>query len=91
MITTPIFTRLLTTQEYGEFNVFNSWLSIVTVFVTLNLYNGVFTRGLVKYEEDRDRYASALQGMCTLCILIGFAMDEIKVMITSALYLKSTR
>ena len=43
MITTPIFTRLLTTQEYGEFNVFNSWLSIVTVFVTLNLYNGVFT------------------------------------------------
>lgn len=60
MITTPIFTRLLTTQEYGEFNVFNSWLSIVTVFVTLNLYNGVFTRGLVKYEEDRDRYASAL-------------------------------
>lgn len=45
MITTPIFTRLLTTQEYGEFNVFNSWLSIVTVFVTLNLYNGVFTRG----------------------------------------------
>ena len=74
MITTPIFTRLLTTQEYGEFNVFNSWLSIVTVFVTLNLYNGVFTRGLVKYEEDRDRYASALQGMCTLCILIGFAI-----------------
>lgn len=71
MITTPIFTRLLTTQEYGQFNVFNSWLSIVTVFVTLNLYNGVFTRGLVKFEEDKERYASALQGMCTFCILIG--------------------
>lgn len=74
MITTPIFTRLLTTQEYGEFNVFNSWLSIVTVFVTLNLYNGVFTRGLVKFEEDKERYASALQGMCTFCILIGLAV-----------------
>lgn len=74
MITTPIFTRLLTTQEYGEFNVFNSWMSIITVFVTLNLYNGVFTRGLVKYEEDKDRYASALQGMCTFCILLGLAI-----------------
>lgn len=74
MITTPIFTRLLTTHEYGQFNVFNSWLSIVTVFVTLNLYNGVFTRGLVKFEEDKERYAAALQGMCTLCILIGLAI-----------------
>lgn len=74
MITTPIFTRLLTTQEYGKFNVFNSWLSIVTVFVTLNLYNGVFTRGLVKYEEDKERYASVLQSMCTFCIFVGLAI-----------------
>lgn len=25
-ITTPIFTRILTTAEYGEFSVFNSWM-----------------------------------------------------------------
>ena len=34
----------------------------------------MFTRGLVKYEEDKERYASALQGMCTFCILIGLAI-----------------
>ena len=38
-LTTPIFTRLLSTAEYGQFNVFNSWLSILCVFITLNCLN----------------------------------------------------
>ena len=69
-ITTPIFTRLLSTEEYGQFNVFNSWLGIITIFVTLNLYSGVYMRGLVKYQEDRKQYSSALQGLTlTLAII----------------------
>lgn len=71
MITTPIFTRIMTSYEFGEFNVFNSWMNIITVFVTLNLYYGVFTKGLVQNENDKERYASALQGLCTFCVLIG--------------------
>ena len=35
VITTPIFTRLLTTSEYGQLNVFNSWLGIITIIVFL--------------------------------------------------------
>jgi len=62
-ITTPVFTRLLTTEEYGQFSVFNSWLSILTVFVSLNLYSGVFTQGLVKFEETKHQFASAMQGL----------------------------
>lgn len=68
-ITTPIFTRLLTTAEYGSFSVFNSWLSIVTIFVTLHLYSGVFSSGLVKFSEERSLFASSFQGLnLTLCI-----------------------
>ena len=52
-ITTPIFTRLLSTSEYGQYNVFNSWMNIIIVIVTLNLFSGVYTRGLVKFEKDR--------------------------------------
>ena len=52
-ITTPIFTRLLTTSEYGQYSVFNSWYSIVTVFVSLNLYFGVYAQGLVKFENEK--------------------------------------
>lgn len=63
MITTPIFTRLLTTTEYGQYNVFNSWLGIITIFVSLSLAGGVYIQGLVKFEKDRDVFASSIQGL----------------------------
>ena len=53
-ITTPIFTRLLSAAEYGQYNTFNSWLSILTVFITLYLSAGVYSQGLVKFENERD-------------------------------------
>ncbi len=63
VITTPIFTRLLSTSEYGQYNVFNSWLQIVTIIVSLNIYAGVFHQGLVKFENDSKRFASSMQGL----------------------------
>lgn len=69
MLTTPIFTRLLTTEEYGQFNVFNSWLGIVTVFVSLSLTGGVFMQGLIKYDEDKKVFASSIQGLSTALVL----------------------
>ena len=67
-ITTPIFTRILTTAEYGQYNVFNTWLNFVTVIVVMKLYAGLYTQGLVKYEHDRDAYVSSMQGLSlTLC------------------------
>lgn len=77
VITTPIFTRLLTTAEYGNYNVFNSWLSIVTIFVTLHLYSGVYTQGLVKNSENRNVYSSSLQG---LTLVLSFVWTFIYLM-----------
>lgn len=62
-ITTPIFTRLLTTDEYGSFNVFNSWLSIISIIVTLSLTNGINTRGVIKFSESKDEFTSSIQGL----------------------------
>ena len=53
VITTPIFTRLLSTAEYGQYNVFNSWLSIATIFITLNLSYGVYTQGLINLKMSK--------------------------------------
>lgn len=64
-ITTPIFTRLLTTVEYGQYNVFNSWYGIVNVFVSMYLFAGFYITGLVQHEEDRDRFSSAMLGLTT--------------------------
>lgn len=70
VLTTPIFTRLLTTTEYGQYSVFNSWLGITSVFVSLNLYYGVYVQGLVKFEDEKKAYSSSLQGLCLTLVLL---------------------
>lgn len=70
IITTPIFTRLLSTAEYGQLSIYNSWAGIITIFATLNLSAGVFMRGLIKFEDDRDAYTSSMQGLTTTTVLI---------------------
>ncbi len=69
-ITTPIFTRIMSTSEYGNYSVFNSWMGIVSIFVTLQLYSGLYEQGLVKFSHDRAIFSSSLQGLnLTLCML----------------------
>lgn len=69
-ITTPIFTRIMTTTEFGQYNVFNSWYQILAPIICLNLYAGVYAQGIVKFEKDRNRFTSSLQGLAfTLCIV----------------------
>ena len=70
MLTTPVFTRILSTEEYGRFNIFFSWSGIITIFVSLNLSYGVYTQGLIKFDKDRDRFSSSLQGLSTTLIFI---------------------
>ena len=67
-ITTPIFTRIMTSAEFGQFNVYLSWQSILSIFLTLNLCYGYYTQGLVKYEEDRNNFISSLQGFTILLL-----------------------
>ena len=73
-ITTPIFTRLLNTTEYGQFNIFNSWLGILTVIVSINLSAGVYARGVVKFSEDRKAFTSSMQGLSLTLTLIWAAI-----------------
>ena len=70
MLTTPIFTRVMTEAEYGRYSVYSSWFSILQIIVSLNLAAGVYTKGLVKNEEDEDRFSSSMLGLSTVCILI---------------------
>lgn len=68
VITTPIFTRLLTTSEYGQYGVFTSWLGIASAIVTLNLCYGMYSQGLIKFEKDRERFSSSLQGLALVLV-----------------------
>lgn len=74
LITTPIFSRLLSTSEYGDFGVYTSWYNIIIIFASLNLASGVYMRGLVKYEEDKDRFTGSLQCLYILTTAICFSI-----------------
>jgi O-antigen/teichoic acid export membrane protein len=72
-ITVPIFTRLLTTGEYGEYSVYQSWYAILSIFATLNLSQDCFNRGMVKYT-NRDSFTSSMQGLSTTVTFILFGI-----------------
>lgn len=74
VIVVPIYTRLLTTEQYGSYMIWISWLDIFEIFVTFRLSWGGYTAGLVKFENDRDRYTSTMQclGFCITSICLGF-------------------
>lgn len=63
-ITLPLFTRLLTPTQYGQFTIYSSWTGILSLLLTLNLAYGSFSTAMVKYEDRRDEYISSIQGIC---------------------------
>ena len=69
-INMPIFTRLMSTDEYGEMTVYSSWSGIFSIVLTLNLAYGSFSPAMLKFEKDRDRYISSIQGIWL--VLSGF-------------------
>lgn len=72
-LTLPLFTRLLTTEQYGQSTIYNSWHSILSIFLTLNLAYGSFSAAMVKFEKDRDAYIASVEGIC-LVLSVAFLM-----------------
>ena len=70
IITLPLFTRLLTTEQYGQYSVYTSWSAILAIFITLNLAYGSFQTAMIKYEERRDEYIASIEG---ISIVFGMA------------------
>lgn len=68
-LTMPIFTRLLSTDEFGVVTVYGSWENIFLIFISLNVFYGAFNTAMMDFDKDRDRYASSLIG---LVFSIGF-------------------
>ena len=65
VLATPIFTRVLTVEQYGYFNVYNSWFQIVKILFALYLFSEIFNVGLSRYEDDSSRFVSATLGFIT--------------------------
>lgn len=71
---TPIFTRLLTASEYGQYPIYNTWLTLFSAVLTLEMTGGVLIRGLQKYADRREEFLSAALGLCLSSAIIGGAV-----------------
>lgn len=60
IITTPIFTRLMSTEEYGTVSTFNSWHSLLFTFFTLNLTYSI-GRAKLDYPGKLEDYVGSMQ------------------------------
>lgn len=70
---TPIFTRLLTPEEYGLYPLYNTWLGIFTVVITLELTGAAIYRGLQRHSEDVNGFINATLGLILL-LFGGFGL-----------------
>ena len=59
-ITTPIFTRLLTTEEYGKVALFSTWFQLFGIVAMFCLYYAVFNVGMMDYPDRRDDFSFSL-------------------------------
>ena len=68
-LTTPIFTRLLTPEQYGMYNNFTSWQSILAILFTFNVQASLIS-ARYDYEKDLNRYIFSTLGMSTASVLL---------------------
>ena len=59
----PLYTRLMLPEEYGQYAVFLSYYSIISVFTSLGLYNYVVNNGIIKFGEKKDAFVTSLAGL----------------------------
>lgn len=71
MLTTPVFTRVMSTEEYGEYSVFVSVTTILTVIATFNITSVIVTKGINKYYEKQEQFIANIQVLSSVSVLIS--------------------
>ncbi len=59
-LVTPIYTRLLSSAEYGQTNVFMTWQHLFGIVAMFCLSAGVFNNGMMDYPDKRDDYSFSM-------------------------------
>lgn len=65
-ITTPVFSRLMTKADYGEFSNYANWMATLLILVGAELYS-TLSRAYYDYKDEYDGYISSVT--ITNCIL----------------------
>ena len=68
-LTTPFFTRLMSQEQYGMYNNFTSWQSILAILCTFNIGVSLIS-ARYDYEDNLDQYIFSAVGMSAVSVLI---------------------
>lgn len=74
IISMPIFTRLLTTSEYGNYSIYVSWYQFFLIFITLNINKEIFNKGLIENDKSKDEYTTNQMGLMLVLGLFFFLL-----------------
>lgn len=77
VISTPIFTRILSTEQYAQYTIYQSWHEIFIIFISLNVFNYATYTGLTKYSDDRENFISSAQSVISILSILIFIIYSI--------------
>lgn len=77
-LTTPIFARMLTKAEYGDFSNIASWANIISIVVTLQLYVSI-VRAKYDYNEKIEQYLSSILVLGNIITLVWWGIVELNI------------
>lgn len=70
-ITAPVFTRILTKADYGQYNNINSWISIFSILFACDIHSSII-RAKLDYEEDLNSYSYSVLVLSTLITSVSY-------------------
>ncbi|WP_053983021.1 lipopolysaccharide biosynthesis protein [Niameybacter massiliensis] len=77
ILTTPIFTRILSEQEYGKISIYQSWLTLLTVILTLSIASSTYNKGMIDFKNNIKEYTSSLLILTTLSTIIFYVVYRV--------------
>lgn len=82
LLTLPIFTRLLSTTDYGLFNTYISYVSVVTIIIGLGFY-GTIKNAKYDFRDNLHKYMSSvffisLLALISLLIIFNLFFQQIE-------------
>lgn len=72
IITIPVFTNILSTEEMGIVTTFIAWLSMLTPLVTLSLVTAGFFVAMNDFKDIRNEYQSSILSFTTVSTFAFF-------------------
>lgn len=71
-ISAPIFSRLLSTNQYGYLSTIMTYQQLFMIIATFEFSSGTYQRGLVKYEDEKPFFTSLIQVLSSVTVLVWF-------------------